>query len=134
MDFTEMPVAFAQHHGRGGIDFPPGIWYSIATMYAIIETGGRQFWVAPGETIRVEKLDVEPGKDLTFKALWAVGDAKDGEAPAVSRAGTVVAQVKAQDRGPKIIVFKKRTKKAYKKTRGHRQAYTEVVIKAISLN
>jgi hypothetical protein len=50
-------------------------------MYAIIETGGKQFWVTPGETIRVEKLDAEAGQELTFKALWAVGDAKDGRRP-----------------------------------------------------
>jgi large subunit ribosomal protein L21 len=103
-------------------------------MYAIIETGGRQFWVTPGETIRVEKLKAETGQELTFKALWAVGDAKEGSQPASSRSATVVAQVKAQDRGPKIIVFKKRSKKAYKKTRGHRQWLTDLTIKSISIN
>ena len=53
-------------------------------MYAIIETGGRQFWVSPGETIRVEKLVAEPGKELTLKALWAVGDAPEGKEAASS--------------------------------------------------
>jgi large subunit ribosomal protein L21 len=103
-------------------------------MYAIIETGGRQFWVTPGETVRVEKLKAEAGQEVTFKALWAVGDAKEGQEPVVSREAKVVAEVARQDRGPKIIVFKKRTKKAYKKTQGHRQWLTDIVIKSISFN
>jgi large subunit ribosomal protein L21 len=106
----------------------------MSIMYAIIETGGRQFWVTPGETVRVEKLKVEAGKEVTLKALWAVGDAKEGQEPQVSRQATVVATVARQDRGPKIIVFKKRTKKAYKKTQGHRQWLTDLVIKSISFN
>ena len=103
-------------------------------MYAIIETGGRQFWVTPGETIRVEKLKVEKGQEVTFDALWAVGDAKEGQEPKSSREAKVVAEVTKQDRGPKILVFKKRTKKAYKKMRGHRQDLTDITIKSISIN
>jgi len=103
-------------------------------MYAIIETGGRQFWVAPGETIRVEKLELEAGKELTFKALWAAGDAAEGKEPVVSRAAEVTAEVVKQTRGPKIIVFKRRSKKAYRKTKGHRQNYTDLRIKTISIN
>jgi large subunit ribosomal protein L21 len=98
-------------------------------MYAIIETGGRQFWVSPGETIRVEKLEAEQGKELTFKALWAVGDNNQS-----SKSADVVAEVVKQGRGPKIIVFKRRQKKAYKKQRGHRQSLTDLKIKSISLN
>jgi len=103
-------------------------------MYAIIETGGRQFWVAPGETIRVEKLPAELGQSLTFKALWAAGDAEAGQEPAVSRKAQVTAEVVKQYRGPKIIVFKRRSKKAYKRTKGHRQDYTDIKIKTISIN
>ena len=103
-------------------------------MYAIIETGGRQFWVTQGETIRVEKLTAEQGQELTFKALWAVGDAKEGQEPQVSREAKVVCEVAKQGRGPRIIVFKKRTKKAYKKTQGHRQWLTSLTIKTISFN
>ena len=103
-------------------------------MYAIIETGGKQFWVTPGETIRVEKLKAEAGQELTFKALWAVGDAKEGQEPKTSREAQVVAEVARQDRGPKILVFKKRTKKAYKKMQGHRQWLTDITIKSISIN
>lgn len=103
-------------------------------MYAIIETGSKQLWVVPGETVRVEKLEAEAGAKLTFNALWAVGDAKDGQEPAYSRQAKVTATVVKQDRGPKILVFKKRTKKAYKKMKGHRQWLTYLKIENISLN
>lgn len=103
-------------------------------MYAIIETGGKQLWVVPGETVEVEKLEVEQGAKLTFNALWAVGDAKEGQEPAHSRSAKVTATVVKQDRGPRVIVFKKRTKKAYKKMRGHRQWLTMIKIENISLN
>lgn len=103
-------------------------------MYAIIETGGRQYWVVPGETIKVDKLEAKAGAKLTFDALWAVADAKEGQEPAYSRTAKVTATVLKQGRGPKIIVFKKRTKKAYKKTKGHRQWLTELKIESVSLN
>ena len=103
-------------------------------MYAIIETGGKQFWVTPGETIRVEKLDAEAGQELTFKALWAVGDAKEGQEPQTSREAKVVAEVAGEAKGPKILVFKRRQKKAYKKMRGHRQQLVDLTIKSISFN
>ena len=103
-------------------------------MYAIIEACGKQYWVTPGETIRVDRLEAETGKELTFDALWAVGDAQEGQEPAVSRKAKVTAQVVGQGRGPKIVVFKRRQKKAYKKTRGHRQDLTDLQIKTISLN
>lgn len=103
-------------------------------MYAIIETGGKQIWVVPGETIKVEKLEADKGAQLTFSALWAVGEAVAGQEPPYSRQAKVTATVVRQGRGPKIVVFKKRTKKAYKKKIGHRQWLTEIKIDAISLN
>lgn len=103
-------------------------------MYAIIETGGKQYWVTPGETIRIEKLSAAQGQEVTFKALWAVSDAAEGQEPSVSRNAQVTAEILGQGRGPKIVVFKKRSKKAYQKTQGHRQSLTDVLIKAISLN
>jgi large subunit ribosomal protein L21 len=103
-------------------------------MYAIIEQGGHQFWVTPGETIRVEKIEVEKGTEITIPALWAVPDAQGAKTAEASRKASVVAEVLNQDRGPRIIVFKKRTKKAYKKTHGHRQYLTEIKIKSISFN
>jgi large subunit ribosomal protein L21 len=103
-------------------------------MYAIIETGSKQLWVVPGETVRVEKLEAKEGDKLEFKALWAVGDAKEGQEPSYSQKAMVTGTVVKQDRGPKIIVFKKRTKKAYKRRQGHRQWLTYVKIENISLN
>ena len=102
-------------------------------MYAIIETGGKQFWVAPGDVLRVDKLEAKQGAELTLKALWAAGE--PGAAPGKGLpSAKVVVQVLRHFRGPKIIVFKKRTKKAYQKTAGHRQDLTEVRVKEISLN
>ena len=103
-------------------------------MYAIIETGGKQLWVVPGETVKVEKLEVEAGAKLEFNALWAVGDAKEGQEPVYSQKAKVTATVVKQDREAKIIVFKKRSKKAYKKHIGHRQWLTFIKIENISLN
>ncbi len=93
--------------------------------YAIIETGGKQYWVAPNETVKVDRLTVPKGKEITFEALWA-GEGADKT--------QVVAEVVRELRAPKIIVFKKRSKKAYRKTRGHRQYLTELRIKSISKN
>ena len=103
-------------------------------MYAIIEAGGKQFWVIPGETIRVERMTAEAGQEVTFAALWAVADAQAGQEPLVSRHAKVATLVQNHKRGPKILVFKKRTKKAYKKLQGHRQNLTEILIKSISFN
>ena len=104
-------------------------------MYAIIETGGKQFWVTPGEVIRVEKLEAEVGAEITLKALWAAGEPGTGASKAKGLpTAKVTIQVVRQMRAPKIIVFKKRVKKAYQKTQGHRQDQTEIRIKDISLN
>ncbi|MBI3298095.1 MAG: 50S ribosomal protein L21 [Elusimicrobia bacterium] len=100
-------------------------------MYAIIETGGHQYWVIPGETIRVEKLETEDKKTLTFKALWA---AEEGKEDSSSQKATVTAEVVRQMRGPKIIVFKKKPKSKYSRKYGHRQSLTEIKITKISLN
>lgn len=103
-------------------------------MYAIIETGGKQFWVVPGETIQVDKLEVKEGQEVTMNALWAAGDSTAGADTANLPKATVTVEVLRHLRGPKIIVFKKRTKKAYQSTQGHRADLTEIRIKNISLN
>lgn len=102
-------------------------------MYAIIETGGKQFWVAPGDVVRVDRLTAETGSELTLKALWAAGEPGAAEAKGLPTAKVTV-EVLRHFRGPKVIVFKKRTKKAYQKTAGHRQDLTELRVKEISLN
>ncbi len=103
-------------------------------MYAIIEVAGKQYWVVPNETVRVDRLESEAGKELTFKALWVGEDAKDGKEAASGSKGAVVAEVVGEMRAPKIIVFRKKPKKAYRKLHGHRQYLTEIKIKSISLN
>jgi large subunit ribosomal protein L21 len=103
------------------------------TPYAVIETGGKQYRVVVGDTLSIEKLPVEPGSDITFDRVLMVGG--DGSArvgtPLVAGA-TVQAQVEQQYRGPKIVVFKYKPKKRYRRRTGHRQSLTRVAITAIN--
>ena len=101
-------------------------------MHAIIETGGKQFRVAPGDVIRVPKLAGEVGAEIAFGKVLALFQ-DSGEALLGQNAGNVQvnATVAAQDRGDKILVFKFKRKKQYKRTYGHRQDYTEVRIRDI---
>jgi large subunit ribosomal protein L21 len=102
-------------------------------MYAIVETGGKQYRVEQGTKIQVESLPVEKGADITLeKVLLLSTDAGIQVGKPTVAGAKVTATVLAQDRGPKIIVFKKRSKKTYKKTIGHRQNYTELLVKSIS--
>lgn len=101
-------------------------------MYAIIETGGKQYWVVPGETIRVDKLEAEKGSKIELKALWAADEGKDNAVG--SRSAKVTAQILGPVKAPKIIVFRKKAKSNYKKKRGHRQELTEIRIESVTLN
>jgi large subunit ribosomal protein L21 len=100
--------------------------------YAIIETGGKQYRVQPGETIRVEKLAANEGESIVLDKVLAVS--KDGKltvgAPYVAGAA-VKATVKAQGKAPKIIVFKYHNKVNYRRKTGHRQPFTAITIDAI---
>ncbi|MCF2656204.1 50S ribosomal protein L21 [Lacrimispora saccharolytica] len=100
-------------------------------MYAIIETGGKQYKVSEGDVIRVEKLDAEAGATVTFDQVVAVRDTdlKVGNDVANS---TVTGTVMDQGKGKKIIVYKYKRKSGYHKKNGHRQAYTEVKIDKIN--
>jgi large subunit ribosomal protein L21 len=95
-------------------------------MHAIIETGGKQYRVAPGETLRVEKLNGDVGSEIELRVKAAFNDA--GELISVA---PVKATITGNGRGEKIIVFKFKRKKQYKKTIGHRQSYTEVKVGSI---
>jgi large subunit ribosomal protein L21 len=102
-------------------------------QYAIVQTGGKQYRVAEGETLKVEKLEGKAGEEVKLEVLFAKnGDKTLAGRPKVSGA-SVTAEVVRQLRAPKIIVFKQRQKKVYKKTQGHRQWLTELRIKQISL-
>ncbi|MBE6098371.1 50S ribosomal protein L21 [Schwartzia succinivorans] len=101
-------------------------------MYAIIKTGGKQYKVAEGEVIYVEKLDAEAGDAVTFDEVLAVvadGDVKVGK-PVVAGA-KVTGKVEAQGKEKKILVFKYKAKSNYRRRQGHRQPYTKVVIEKI---
>ena len=97
-------------------------------MYAIFITGGKQYRAAEGETIFVEKLEGEAGQEVVFDQVLLVGD-KVGT-PIVEGA-KVTGTIEKQGKGKKIIVFKMKAKKNYRKKQGHRQAYTKVVINKI---
>ncbi|MCL2855292.1 MAG: 50S ribosomal protein L21 [Defluviitaleaceae bacterium] len=101
-------------------------------MYAIIETGGKQYKVAAGDTIKVEKLAVDAGGNFTFdKVMFVSGDSPKIGAPYVSGA-TVTASVLEQGKHKKVVAFKYKPKKAYKRKVGHRQPYTALKIEAVN--
>ena len=102
-------------------------------MYAVIETGGKQYKVAEGEKLRVEKLDAEAGATVELDKVLLVADGDNIKVgtPYVA-GGKVSATVKAHGRGDKIKIVKFRRRKHYRKTQGHRQPYTELVITGIS--
>ncbi|MDO4712159.1 MAG: 50S ribosomal protein L21 [Peptostreptococcaceae bacterium] len=98
-------------------------------MYAIIETGGKQYMAKVGDTLFVEKLDANEGDTVTLKAVAVSGDAglKTGD-----DAGNVTAKVVAHGKSKKIIVFKYKAKKDYRRKQGHRQPYTKITVEAIN--
>jgi large subunit ribosomal protein L21 len=100
-------------------------------MYAVIETGGKQYRVAPGDSISVEKLVGEPGSTVQFKVLAVSNDSGDLLAGKDVASSTVKATIESHGRGDKVIVFKFKRKKQYKKTQGHRQDLTKVKISEI---
>ena len=100
-------------------------------MYAVIRTGGKQYRVAPGDVIRVEKTPVEDGR-VEFSDVLAVS-AAEGQIGRPGE-GRVVGQVVEQGRADKILVFHYKRKKQYKKLRGHRQAFTAVRITEIAFD
>jgi large subunit ribosomal protein L21 len=104
------------------------------TMYAIINSGGKQFRVEEGETLRLEKLDAQPGDKIELDQVLFV-KTEDGVkvgAPLVENA-KVTATILAEGKGRKVIIFKKKRRKQYRRKTGHRQLYTEVLVDSISV-
>jgi large subunit ribosomal protein L21 len=101
-------------------------------MYAVIKTGGKQYRVAAGDKIQIEKLEGNPGDQVKFAEVLMIanGDAINIGAPHVAGA-TVVGEIASQDRGPRVIIFKKRRRKHYRRRNGHRQDLTSVTIREI---
>ena len=103
-------------------------------QYAIVRSGGKQYRVAEGEVVTVDKVELAVGQEVKLEEVLFVknGDKSFTGVPAVNGA-SVTAQVIRQLRAPKIIVYKERQKKVYKKTQGHRQYLTELRISKIIL-
>ena len=103
-------------------------------MYAVIRSGGKQYRVSPGQTIRLEKVAGEAGTRVQLgEVLLIENDGKfQSGSPLLSNA-RVEATVLEHDRADKVIVFKKKRKKQYRRTRGHRQSYTAVRIESITV-
>jgi large subunit ribosomal protein L21 len=102
------------------------------SMYAVINTGGKQYKVAPGDIVRVESLDAKKGDTVELKDVYLIAD---GEKLSIGKpflaSAKVTAEVVDQDRGKKIIIFKHRRRKGYRNTNGHRQNYTAIKVKEI---
>ena len=103
-------------------------------MYAIIEDGGKQYKVSPGQTIKVEKISQDTGSDIILKKVLMVNkeDKSIYGSPYVDGA-TVTASVEGSGKARKVIIHKQRPRKVYRKTNGHRQTYTSLKIKDIVL-
>ncbi|GEL12718.1 rplU protein [Lapidilactobacillus concavus DSM 17758] len=102
-------------------------------MYAIIKTGGKQYKVAAGEAVYVEKLDVEAGEKVTFDEVILVGGEGTTKVGAPTLEGaSVVGTVEKQGREKKVVTYKYKPKKHQHQKKGHRQPYTKVVIDSIN--
>lgn len=101
-------------------------------MYAVIKSGGKQYRVAEGDTIKVEKIEASEGDKITLDDVLLVADGDDVKVgtPRVEGA-SVTATVKSQGRGQKIRIIKMKRRKHYRRQAGHRQAYTELAITGI---
>ncbi len=107
-------------------------------MYAVIKTGGKQYRVARGDVIKVERLEGEVGQSIAFdQVLMVGGEGEDADAPRIGTplvAGVEVrAEVLEQAKAPKVIVFKKKRRKNYRRKHGHRQLQTVLRIQDIAL-
>ena len=98
--------------------------------YAVIRTGGKQFVVEKGSTIRIPSIEAEAGNSIELDALLTAGNGGHADAPVVG-AAKVSATVIDHGRGNKIIIFKKKRRKQYKRKQGHRQGYTTITIDSI---
>ena len=101
-------------------------------MYAVIETGGKQYKVAEGYSIKIEKIDAEIGSSVTFDQVLAVNNGELSIGCPTVEGATVSATVEKVGKGKKVIVYKYKSKTGYHKKNGHRQLYTQVKIDKIN--
>jgi len=101
-------------------------------MYAVIGTGGKQYKVSPGDVVRVESLEAKLGDTIELKDVYMIAD---GDKLSVGKpmlaSARVTAEVVDEDRGVKLLIFKHRRRKGFRKTNGHRQNYTAIKVKEI---
>ena len=100
-------------------------------MYAVVETGGKQFRVEAGQVLNVETLEGATGNQIELGRVLAIGDNGGIRAGTDVKDAKVTATIQANGRGDKVIVFKFKRKKQYKRTQGHRQNFTTVKVDAI---
>lgn len=100
-------------------------------MYAVIETGGKQYRVQEGDVITVEKLDAKAGDKVTFDKVLVLSDGKEMKVGTPYLDAGVTASVVENGKGKKVIIFKYKAKKDYRKKQGHRQPYTMVKIESL---
>ena len=101
-------------------------------MYAVIETGGKQYRVQEGDVITIEKLNVEAGDVVTFDKVLVLGEGKDVKVGTPYLDAAVTATAVEHGKGKKVIIFKYKAKKDYRKKQGHRQPYTMVKIESLT--
>ena len=101
-------------------------------MYAVLVTGGKQYRVMKGETLRVELLDAEAGKEITFDQVLMLGDGEGVTLGDALKGATVSAKIVGHGRADKIRIVKFRRRKHHRKQMGHRQHYTEIEITGIA--
>ena len=100
--------------------------------YAVIKTGGKQYKVAKGDVIEVEKIDGDAGAEITFSEVLLTGEGAGVKTGGALGAASVTAEIVEQTKGEKLIAYKYRRRKGYHRTVGHRQKLTKVKIKSIA--
>lgn len=100
-------------------------------MYAIVETGGKQYRIEEGKEIKVEKLTGEPGTEVVLDKVLAIGGAEVKVGQPFVEGAKVSCEIMNHGRAKKVIVFKKKRRKDYQKKQGHRQDFTTIKVKAI---
>jgi large subunit ribosomal protein L21 len=102
------------------------------SMYAVINTGGKQYKVSPGDVVRIETLDAKKGDTIELKDVFMIAD---GDKVSVGKprleSARVTAEVMGDGRGEKLLIFKHRRRKGFRRTNGHRQNYTAIKVKEI---
>jgi large subunit ribosomal protein L21 len=102
-------------------------------MYAVINTGGKQYKVSPGDVVRVESLDAKKGDTVEIKDVYMIADGDNvSVGKPTLKSAKVTAEVVEDGRGEKLIIFKHRRRKGYRNTNGHRQNYTAIKVKEIT--